>query len=129
MRVYARTPNRDDEPVEPNAELLLNDADDELVPLTPTAAPHVDAASPGEAEPTRLIALPRWTAAERLAYRELARFTSAGEPTLGWRYALFVVSGICLRPSRAERALRTSVRSLLDGVDPLILDPEKEASP
>ena len=127
MRVYVRTPNHDDS-VEPNAELLLDDADDELVPFTPTGPASVAPVDPGDAERTRLIALPRWTTAERLAYRELARFASAGEPTLGWRHVLFVVSGICLRPLRAERALRVSVRSLLKGVDPLILDAEKEAS-
>ena len=129
MRVYARNPNHDGDPVDPNAELLLDDADDELVPLSPIAiAAEVDA-EPDVVASTRLIALPRWTPVEQLAYRELARFVSASGPTIGWRYVVFVVSGICLRPSQSERALRASVASLLECVDPLILDPEKEASP
>jgi hypothetical protein len=128
MRVYARNPNHDGEPVEPNVELLLDDADDELVPLTPIVAPTTDIADVELVAPTRLVASPRWTPAEQLAYRDLARFVSARAPTIGWRFVLFVVSGICLRPARAERALRESVKHLLDGVDPLILDPEKEAS-
>jgi len=128
MDVYARTSIHDDEPVEPNDELMLGDADDELVPFAPTStapAAHVD---PGEMQPPPLSDSTRWTSAEQLAYRELVRFTSASGPTLGWRYVLFVVTGICLRPSRSERALRVSVWSLLQGIDPLILDPKKEAS-
>jgi hypothetical protein len=129
MSVYARTSIHDDEPVDPNAELMLADADDDLVPFASTSAASATPVDSDELSPTRLIALPRWTVAEQLAYRELARFASASEPTLGWRCVLFVVTGICLRPSRAERALRVAVWSLLQGVDPLILDAEKEASP
>ena len=128
MRVYARNPNHDGESVDPIAELLLDDADDELVPLTPINATRPDDAEPDAVASTRLIALPRWTPVEQLAYRELARFASASQPCIGWRCMLFVVSGICLPPSRPERALRASVTNLLECVDPLILDTKKEAS-
>ncbi len=128
MRAYTRNPNHDRDPVQPNAQLLLDDADDELVPLTPAAIPASIDHEPDAVASTRLIALPRWTPVEQLAYRELARFVSASGPTIGWRFVVFVVSGICLRPSQSERVLRASVASLLECVDPLILDPEKEAS-
>ncbi len=127
MRAYTRTPPPDDESPDVG-ELLLADADDDLVPIAATGRHQVVSVDAADTDSMRLVAAPRWTPAEQVAYRDLARFVHAAEPKLGWRYALFVVSGIRLRPSRAERALREAAGLLLGGVDPLILDPEKEAS-
>jgi hypothetical protein len=127
MRAYTQTPPPDDETPD-FGELLLADADDDLVPFAATGEQHMVSVEAIDTDAMGPVAMPRWTAAERIAYRDLARFVDAAEPRLGWRRVLFVVSGIQLSPARGERVLREAVGLLLESVDPLILDSEKEAA-
>ncbi len=104
-------------------EVIVEDEDDAPVPLTSTAqVPVASAGSPV----ARLLGS---SVELRLAIDVLGRLVAAPSPALGWRRVLFVVSGICLPPSRAERELREAARCLLGSVESSTLDPEKEASP
>ena len=106
------------------SELLLDTDDDALVPFTAVAEPRAVSVEPTDTMPVG-DALPSQMRAARTA---LARFAASSKPVFGWRYALFVVSGICVRPSRSERVLRESITQLLTSVEPSNLDADKEAS-
>lgn len=129
MLAFTRKPSDDESPVP--VELLLNDADDDLAPLASPAVIteerplSVDLA---DIRDTRLVVAPAWTERERASYMALLQFASSQEPRFGWRHLLFVVSGICLMPSRSERVFREYVDVLVRSVDPAILDDEKEAA-
>lgn len=129
MLAFTRKPANDESTA--NTELLLDDADDDLAPLTTnTPAPGAadDSVAPRTDGSTRLIVAPRWTSNERAAYASLLDLVAAHEPRLGWRGLLFIVSGIRLAPSRSERVLREHIATLARSVDPAILDDEKEAA-
>jgi hypothetical protein len=101
--------------VSPLDEVIVEDEHDALVPLTATVQmPHATVDRPVEL---------------RIAVDELAAFVAAREPVLGWRRMLFVVSGMVLQPSRAERNLREAAALVLGSVEQSTLDPEKEAAP
>jgi hypothetical protein len=122
MLAFTRRPPPDEVP--PDRVELLLDADDDLVPLAhPAVAGAVTEPAPATARSNAPAAgVAGWAAVE------LRRFADAEEALLGWRHALFVVSGIRLRPSRTERTLRACVLLLLERLDSLTPDPAKEAS-
>lgn len=126
MLAYPRKPSDDESPVA--VELLLADADDDLAPLTPPARPKRELVEPRAMHGTQLVAAPRFTSEQRAAYVALAAFASSGEPQVGWRRWLVVVTGICLVPSRSERELRSRIALLVRSVDPALIDDEKEAA-
>lgn len=129
MLAFTRKPTDDESPAD--TELMLADADDDLAPLTtntPTPVTAEPAPEPRSSGPMRLVVAPRWTTLEREAYASLLELVAAREPRLGWRHVLFIVSGICLAPSRSERALRSRIATLASSVDPVILDDDKEAA-
>jgi hypothetical protein len=122
MRPYSHLPTTSDES-NPLGELLLANEDD-LSPLTTTrelpAATNNVADAPS---PQRTV-----TEVQHDALVVVSSFASAGEAVFGWRRVLFVVSGIILPPSRAERELREAARFLLSSVGSIDPDPAKEAS-
>jgi hypothetical protein len=122
MLAFTRKPSPDEVP--PDQVELLLDADDDLVPL---AHPPVADAVTGPA-PERVDSIASAAGPAGWAVVELRRFADAEEALLGWRHALFVVSGIRLRPSRTERTLRVCALLLLERLDSLTPDPAKEAS-
>lgn len=125
MLAFTRKPPPEDDVSRP-AELLLDDADDTLVPLQPSPATE-PMELVGDVAPSDDVT-PRRSGEVALALDELRRFAESVDPSLGWRRVLFVVSGIRLRPSSTEHALRNQVSALLAVVDPPQTDPHKEAS-
>ena len=123
MRPYSRLQNTTDES-NPIDELLLAEADD-LAPLTTTRDIPVVAADAEVTDTSPPIA----SEAPRSAFDAVDRFVSSEVPVFGWRRVLFVVSGIMLPPSRAERELREAARLLVLSVGSGQPDPAKEASP
>ncbi|MCB0877358.1 MAG: hypothetical protein KDC46_00050 [Thermoleophilia bacterium] len=122
MRPYSRLQNTTDESM-PIDELLLAEADD-LAPLTTTRdipAVVIDD-EVTDASPKIASDVPRG------AFDAVERFVSSEVPVFGWRRVLFVVSGIVLPPSRAERELREAARLLVSSVGSGQPDPAKEAS-
>ena len=119
MLAFTRKPPPEDE-APGRAELLLDDAEDGLVPLAPAPASE-------PAQPDAVVA-PLPSVADDAALAALRAFASSAEPQLGWRRVVFVGTGIGLAPSRAELALRAQITLLLECVGSSSLDPEKEAS-
>lgn len=130
MLAFTRKPANDESPAD--TELLLADADDDLAPLTTNTPDTPDAVDPPidprDSGSMRLVVAPRWTALEREAYASLLELVAAPEPRFGWRHVLFVITGVCLAPSRSERVLRSCIATLASSVDPVILDDDKEAA-
>jgi hypothetical protein len=122
MRPYSRLQNTTDESM-PIDELLLAGADD-LAPLTTTRDFRV-VADDAELTDTSLSSA---SDAPRGAIDAVERFVSSEAPVFGWRHVLFVVSGIALPPSRAERELREAARLLVLSVGSGQPDSAKEAS-
>lgn len=122
MRPYSRLQNTTDES-NPIDELLLAEADD-LAPLTTTRDIPVVAIDDEATDTSPTLA----SDAPHGALAAIERFVSCEVPVFGWRRLLFVVSGIVLPPSRAERELREAARLLMSSVGSGQPDPAKEAS-
>jgi hypothetical protein len=122
MRPYSRLQNTTDES-NPIDELLLAEADD-LAPLTTTRDIPVVAID----DEVTVTSPPIECDVPRGAFAAVERFVSSEVPVFGWRRVLFVVSGIVLPPSRAERELREAVRLLVSSVGSGQPDSAKEAS-
>lgn len=127
MLAFTRKPPPEDDVSQP-PELLLDDADDALVPLASNTPPVPTAESTelvDDVASNHVVSRP-WSGDTRNSYNELQRFVETDEPLLGWQRVLFAVSGIRLRPSRRERALRAHVSALLNGINPPPPNPNSE---
>jgi hypothetical protein len=106
-----------------NAGLLLDDDDDTLVPI----AARIAAATAQPPEPAHVLASAFVHPAE--AQPELVRraieWVTCPTPTLGWRAAVFYVTGLNLGPSRRERDLRLQFCALYRAAHSPQPDPER----
>ena len=128
MRAFTRKPQPQHDALIADAigELIVVDETDTLTPIHATAQHPVVVDEPRSSDVAFASPLDDETLS---AYHSLMRFASADVPQLGWRKAVFVVSGIVLGPGRAERELRAQVLLLLSGVGSLVIDATKEAAP
>lgn len=101
---FSRSPAR----AAPNP-LLLNDADDALVPLRAPTPPE-SAATPVPVEcsqPASELRLTHPACADARTLQKAIDWVCSPEPALGARCALLYLTGINLGPSRRERRLRS----------------------
>lgn len=124
MLAFTRKPIPDDA----RAELLLDDADDALVPLSSPALTDAPAAAVGRGRVVALSASLDLTSLPAPALAELVAWLCCPEPSFGWRRALFVVSGINLGPCASERRLRLLLCDLYRAFHPSTRDHSKERS-
>ena len=129
MRAFTRKPTPEYEPLPAitGSGLIVEDESDSLAPISATEQTRAASVEP-EIEPSSVTVQSPLSNDALGAYRSLLRFASADVPTLGWRHVVFVVTGVVLRPGRAERELRAQVVLLLDGVGSLVIDVTKEAA-
>jgi hypothetical protein len=130
MRAFTRKPQPDHDSLNADAlsELMVVDETDTLTPITATAPLRVVADESALVPSVAMVESPLSSDALN-AYHSLMRFAASDVPVLGWQRVVFVVTGIVLGPSRAERELRVQVLLLLDGVGSLVIDATKEAAP
>jgi hypothetical protein len=121
MRPYSHLPKTNGESNQIGELLLANE--DDLSPLITRELPAVTNAVDDTPSPQLSL-----TDVQHAALVVVSSFVSAGEAVFGWRHVLFVVSGIIVPPSRAERELREAARFLLSSVGSFEPDPAKEAS-